>query len=165
MTPPGPDGEAMLQVSAPVKLETRTSTPIADALARAKVRVTEPRRAVGALVASRDGHFTAADLVADARLRHPGLGRATIFRALELFTSLGLVERVDLPDGGHAWVACDADHHHHLICTRCGRSDEVGDLGLDLVLAQAAARSGFRVTTHRLEVFGVCASCIAGGAS
>jgi len=129
------------------------------ALADAGERVTEPRRAMAALIAAQDGHFTTAELVAAARAEHPGLGRATIFRALDLFTSLGLVERVDLPGGVHAWVACDTAHHHHAICTRCGRSTDVSDHGLAEVLAEVAGRSGFRVTTHRLEVFGTCASC------
>jgi Fur family transcriptional regulator, ferric uptake regulator len=133
--------------------------PGVRALARAGVRLTGPRLAVAALVAARDGHFTAAELVADGRAADPAIGRATIFRALELFTSLGLVEHVDLPGGAHAWVACDAVHHHHAICTRCGRSTEVDDAGLVDVLAGIGRRSGFRVASHRLEVFGLCASC------
>ncbi len=138
--------------------------PLLTALADAGVRVTEPRRAVAALIGDQDGHFTTAELLATARSAHPGLGRATIFRALDLFTSLGLVERVDLPGGDHAWVACETAHHHHAICTRCGRSTEVDDRGLAEVLAEVAGRSGFRVTTHRLEVFGTCASCLASSA-
>jgi Fe2+ or Zn2+ uptake regulation protein len=130
-----------------------------DALDRGGHRLTGPRRAVAELIADRDGHFTAAELVADARDRHPTIGRATVFRALELFTSLDLVERVDLPGGDHAYVACDAVHHHHAICTRCGRSLDVDDGGLASVLGDIGRRSGFRVTAHRLEVFGLCAAC------
>jgi Fe2+ or Zn2+ uptake regulation protein len=132
---------------------------LVDAMARSGVRVTAPRRAVARLVAARDGHFTAAELIADARDGGRPIGRATIFRALDLFTSLGLVERVDLPDGAHAWVVCEAIHHHHAICTRCGRSTDVHDAGLADVLAAIGRRSGFHVASHRLEVFGLCASC------
>jgi Fur family transcriptional regulator, ferric uptake regulator len=132
---------------------------LVDAIDRAGYRLTLPRRAVADLVAARDGHFTAAELVADGRRRHPGIGRATVFRALDLFASLNLVERVDLPDGDHAYVACDAVHHHHAICTGCGRSLDVHDQGLADVLATIGSRSGFRVTAHRLEVFGLCAAC------
>ena len=121
--------------------------------------MTGPRLTVAELVAARDGHFTAADLVADARRRHPGIGRATVFRALDLFTSLALVERLDLPGGDHAYVACDPVHHHHAICTGCGRSLDVDDLGLTVVLTGIGRRSGFRVTAHRLEIFGLCAAC------
>jgi Fur family ferric uptake transcriptional regulator len=136
---------------------------LVDALEHSGNRITEPRRAVADLVAARDGHFTAADLVDDAGRLHPGIGRATIFRALDLFASLGLVERVDLPGGEHAYVACDTEHHHHAICTSCGRSLDVDDGGLTAVLAAIAGRSGFRVTAHRLEIFGLCATCEARG--
>ena len=132
---------------------------LVGALEDAGYRLTEPRRAVAEMIAGRDGHFTAAELVDEARMLHPGLGRATVFRALDLFASLNLVERVDLPAGDHAYVACEQDHHHHAICTRCGRSLDVDDTGLAEVLADIGRRSGFRVSAHRLELFGLCAAC------
>jgi len=82
-----------------------------------------------------------------------------VFRSLELFTELALVERVDLPNGDHAYVACEPVHHHHAICTACGRSLDVDDIGLARVLDLVAQRLDFRVTSHRLEVFGLCADC------
>jgi Fur family transcriptional regulator, ferric uptake regulator len=129
------------------------------ALERAGERVTGPRRAIIRLITAHDGHFTAAELVEDASTVHPRLGRATIFRTLDLFTGLGLVERIDMPDGGHAYVACDTTHHHHAICTSCGRSFDVDDAGLAEVLARIGDRLGFAVATHRLEVFGTCDRC------
>lgn len=132
---------------------------LVDALGRAGYRLTEPRRAVAELVTARDGHFTAADLEEDARGRGLSIGRATIFRALDLFTELRLVERVDLPAGDHAYVACDPVHHHHAICTHCGRALDVADSGLADMLAEVGDRLGFRVTSHRLELFGLCGAC------
>ncbi len=129
------------------------------ALDRAGYRLTEPRRTVAALVAARDAHFTAADLVDDARRRRVRIGRATVFRALDVFTDLGLVERIDLPDGDHAYVGCDPVHHHHAICTHCGRSLDIEDMGLSAVLAEVGERLSFTVTSHRLELFGVCDAC------
>jgi Fur family ferric uptake transcriptional regulator len=138
---------------------------LVDALDRAGCRLTEPRRAVADLVAAQDAHFTAAGLVAEARARHLDIGRATIFRALDLFATLGLVERVDLPDGEHAYVVCDPTHHHHAICTSCGRSTDVADHGLADTLAEIGRRSGFMVAAHRLEIFGLCAACAAAPAA
>lgn len=133
---------------------------LVEALDRAGHRLTEPRRAVAGLVAARDGHFTAAELVEDAWRRRMDIGRATVFRTLDLFASLSLVERVDLPGGDHAYVACDPVHHHHAICTGCGRSLDVADHGLAAVLGEIGNRSGFRVTAHRLEIFGLCSACL-----
>ncbi len=144
----------------------RSTQALIDALGPAGVRVTEPRRVVAGLIAARSGHFTAADLVADARQVAPGIGRATVFRTLDLFSTLRLVERVDLPAGDHAYVACEPSHHHHAICTECGLSFDIEDVGLTDVLAVIGERSGFEVTAHRLEVFGRCRACRAraGGA-
>ena len=132
---------------------------LVDSLDRSGHRLTTPRRLVAGLVAARDGHFTAADLVTDARRARTGIGRATVFRTLELFTELGLVERVDLPNGDHAYVACEAVHHHHAICTSCGRSFDISDVGLARMLDKVGNELDFRVTSHRLEVFGICAGC------
>jgi Fe2+ or Zn2+ uptake regulation protein len=137
--------------------------PLLTALDLAGYRVTAPRRAVTELIADRSGHFTAADLVADARARRLRIGRATIFRALDLFEDLGVVERLDLPTGEHAYVPCEPAHHHHVICTRCGRTAEVDDAGLVAVTGEIGRRTGFTIDTHRLELFGLCPACARAG--
>lgn len=133
--------------------------PLIQALDEAGVRVTEPRRAVARLVTDQVGHFTANDLVRAARRRRLEVGRATVFRALDLFTELNLVERLDLPDGGHAYVACDPEHHHHVVCSSCGRSVDAADSGIVEVVAKIAERTGFTIASHRLELFGLCPEC------
>ncbi len=136
-----------------------SAAPLVGALDIAGYRLTEPRRAIAQLIADRQGHFTAADLVSEARARRLRLGRATIFRSLELFNELGLVERLDLPTGEHAYVPCVPAHHHHAVCSRCGRTTRVDDAGLDAMLGELGARTGFRIESHRLELYGVCPAC------
>ncbi|HEY7700981.1 MAG TPA: Fur family transcriptional regulator [Candidatus Limnocylindrales bacterium] len=131
------------------------------ALDTAGYRLTEPRRAVAGLIGGRRGYFTAADLLAEAKSRRLGIGRATIFRALELFTELNLVERLDLPNGEHAYVECARAHHHHVICSSCGRTTEVEDCGMQAVAEEVARRSGYQIASHRLELFGLCPKCAA----
>lgn len=135
------------------------STAIVGALEDAGYRLTSPRRAMAELIASRGGHFTAEELLADSRRRRLGVTRATVFRSLEVLTELGLVERLDLPTGDHAFVACEPAHHHHIVCSSCGRSTEVEDNGLEAVAAAIGRQSGYRVETHRLELFGLCPDC------
>ncbi len=129
------------------------------ALDRSAYRMTEPRRAVAQLIADRHGHFSAADLVGDARSRRMGIGRATIFRTLDVLAELELVERIDLPSGEHAYVVCEPVHHHHVVCSACGRSDDIDDAGLRAVVREVARRTGYRIDDHRLELFGMCPSC------
>ncbi len=135
------------------------TTGMLTALDQAGVRLTGPRRQLTELIGKRQGHFTAAELLDDAERRRLGIGRATVFRLLELLAEQGLVERLDLPDGRHAYIPCEPTHHHHLVCLECGTSTDVGDCGIDAVTAEAARRSGFQIQQHRLELFGKCPAC------
>ena len=133
--------------------------PIVDALERRGLRLTRPRRHVAELLERRAGTFTAADILDDAGRRAAPIGRATVFRALDLFTELGLLERIDLPTGEHAYVACEPAHHHHLVCSVCGRQTEVDDAGVDAIVGEMERRTGYRIDRHRLELFGTCPDC------
>jgi Fe2+ or Zn2+ uptake regulation protein len=129
------------------------------ALDLAGYRLTQPRRAVAGMIGAQAGHFTADELVREARARRLGVGRATIFRLLEVLVDLGAVERLDLPDRGHAYVRCEPAHHHHIVCTQCGRAAGIPDPGAIDVAREVARRTGYRVDVHRLELFGVCPDC------
>ena len=140
-----------------------------DALTRALDRggyhLTGPRRKVAEMVAAREGRFSSQDLVVEGRQGPRRVGRATVFRSLEIFEAVGLVERVHLPNGEHSYVACAPAHHHHLICDRCGRSSEIGDLAFEPIAADIEERTGFLVDSHRIELFGLCPECRAGNAA
>ena len=135
--------------------------PFVLALEQEGHRLTSPRRRVAELLGQRLGTFTAADLLDDAVRRRQPIGRATIFRALDLFTELGLLERIDLPSGEHAYVACEPIHHHHVVCSNCGRQTEVDDAGVQQIVAEMARRTGYRIQRHRLELYGLCPTCSA----
>lgn len=134
-------------------------TAVQTALDDAGYRLTEARRAISDLIAAREGHFTAADLVADVRKRRLGIGRATIFRTLDVLADLHAVERLDLPTGEHAYVACEPVHHHHVVCSNCGASRDVDDAGWRAVVSEIEERTGYRIDDHRLELFGRCPDC------
>ena len=136
------------------------SNALLSALGGAGKRLTVARRAVAEAIARQDGHFTAEDVLKAARARQRAVGRATVFRSLEMLADLHLVERVDLPSGEHVYVACEPDaHHHHVVCSVCGRSTEVGELGLGPILDRIESSTGFAIDSHRLELFGVCPDC------
>jgi Fur family ferric uptake transcriptional regulator len=139
---------------------------INDAIAEQGHRVTGARRALVDLVAAQEGHFTAADLLARAGAERLRVGRATVFRTLDLLTDIGALERLDLPSGEHAYVACaPQEHHHHVVCRSCGKSVGVEEGGLQRVVADIAKRSGFLIESHRLELYGLCPACREGSAA
>lgn len=133
--------------------------PFLTALERAGYRLTEPRREVAALIAGQTGHFAAADIVEEARTRRLGVGRATVFRTLDVLSDVGVVERIDLPSGEHAYLACEPVHHHHVICSSCGQSRDVDDARVRSVVRDVERRTGYRIDGHRLELFGLCPDC------
>jgi len=136
---------------------------IVQALEGAGYQATPNRRLVADLVAATGGHFTAADVLERARRERIHIGRATVFRALDLLVSLHVVERLDLPSGAHAYVLCDpAEHHHHLDCSGCGRSEDVADGELARLVDEIGQRNGYRIESHRLELFGRCRECASG---
>jgi Fe2+ or Zn2+ uptake regulation protein len=142
-------------------VDATAETPLA-ALDRAGYRLTGPRRAVADLIATRRGHFTAADLVDDAAGRRLDMSRATIFRTLDVLEAIGAIERIDLPSGDHAYITCEpAAHHHHVVCERCGRANDVDDVGLAAVVERIGRETGYRISAHRLELFGLCRHCLA----
>jgi Fur family ferric uptake transcriptional regulator len=148
-------------VSSLESARAKTPQDVVSSLSEAGYRMTDSRQAVIDLIFARDGVFDASDLLADARRRRIGAARATIFRTLEILVDRGAVERLDLPNGAHSYVRCDlVHHHHHLVCTGCQRSVDLEGLGMEPILADVARRTGYRVDHHRVELFGLCPTCL-----
>lgn len=132
---------------------------ILDALQRQGYRTTEQRRIILDIVAERKGHFTANEVLAEVQKQVPSIGRATVFRTLELLARLGLVSRVHEIDGCHGYVLCDNSHHHHLVCSECGLVINVPDCDLTEQTRALSQATKFRIDSHHLEYFGVCGPC------
>jgi Fur family ferric uptake transcriptional regulator len=126
-------------------------------------RLTGPRRVVLEEVVGREAPVTSAELWEAIQDSAPGIGRATVFRTLDLLSKLGVVQRIHSdPDGGrcHAYLACGDYHHHHLICTSCGRVTEFHeDKALDALVREVERHTDFKVEGHRLELVGLCPEC------
>ncbi len=128
-------------------------------LASAGYKSTTSRGHIVSLLAGREGVFTAAELLEDLGERAPEVGRATLFRTLDLLIGLGALERVRLPGGQEGYLLCDPHHHHHVVCSSCGAIGEVESGALEWALAAAVEDSGFTLRSHALELSGVCAPC------
>jgi Fur family ferric uptake transcriptional regulator len=122
-------------------------------------RLTAPRRLVAEVIAAQTSAFRASSLLTHPRLHSSGVGRATVFRTLELLVELGVVERLELASGEKAYVPCEPVHHHHVVCERCGRTREVTDGGMPAVALEVERQTGYRITSHRLALFGLCPAC------
>jgi Fur family transcriptional regulator, ferric uptake regulator len=89
------------------------------------------------------------------------VGRASIYRTLELLHAHGLVNRVDVGDGIARYETADpaGQHHHHLLCDQCGKLVPFDDPALERSIDQLSTRLGFRTTDHEVTLRGDCPDC------
>ncbi len=88
---------------------------------------------------------------------------ATVYRTLRLLSSMGLLQELELPEGGRRFeLAGDAHRdHHHLVCVRCGRTEEFENPQILAAGEAAASGHGFRLVECVLNVRGLCPGCVA----
>ncbi len=96
----------------------------------------------------------------DLARRVSGIDRASVYRAVSLFEELGVVQRLNT---GWKYKIELTDiftgHHHHLSCTRCGKTIALHELGLEQNIAALAGEHNFKVTSHQIEIQGLCPEC------
>lgn len=124
-------------------------------------RITGPRRAVLEAAQAWPGAFTADDLVHHLEASPVPVGRATVFRTLDLLVQHGVLDRLHRPDGCHSYVVSIGEdrHHHHLICSDCGTVVQFEGCSVDAMLGELSRTTKFRISGHWLEVFGLCQAC------
>jgi Fur family ferric uptake transcriptional regulator len=90
------------------------------------------------------------------------VGLASVYRALDVLTTLKLVHRVDV-DGTACYEPADpsGEHHHHAICDRCGKRDAFEDEQLERLIQEVGARLGYAVGGHDVVLRGSCPDCAA----
>jgi Fur family ferric uptake transcriptional regulator len=127
------------------------------ALSAAGLRSGGGRRQVVELLGEQACAMTALEI--DRRL--PGVGRATVYRALEQLEELGLIQRVDVKGNaaGFERVEPGGHHHHHIVCEHCGRVIAFEDDRLEQAIIALAERPDFTVSSHEVTLRGECASC------
>lgn len=135
------------------------ATQIIGQLTREGHRLTTPRQAIIKMVAPRQDHFSAQEVWEEVRSQHRGVGRATVFRTLDLLTELGVLNRIHTGDGCHRYTVCDTKHHHHLMCVECGTVISLEAAGIENQIRRMASDAGFDLLTHHLELVGRCAAC------
>lgn len=125
-------------------------------------RITGRRRAIAAAADALGAAFTVDDLIEATRNLSPGVGAATVYRAVAAMEASGSLERVGMRENSALYVRCDhSGHHHHLVCTGCGK---VARAGCPLSpAAKLEGQDGFIVTNHELRLYGLCAECTDAG--
>ena len=130
-------------------------------LAEAGYRRGGARNAVVELLDRQDCALSAQQI--DDRLRAQGrsVGRASVYRILELLTELRLVQRIDVGQGVARYERHlpDGDHHHHLVCDSCGQIEPFEDPALEQAIERVSSRLSFAVDDHDVVLHGACSDC------
>jgi Fur family ferric uptake transcriptional regulator len=127
--------------------------------------VTLQREVVADVVFASREHLSVEEIEARLKERGERIGKATIYRTMEILVRSGLVEDHDFGDGFKRYEHLFGQQpvHEHLVCTSCRSVVEFKRPELDRLQAEVAAQHGFLPTRHRLEIYGLCADCQARG--
>lgn len=123
--------------------------------------VTQQREVIADVVFSSQGHLSVEEIEARLRERGERIGKATIYRTMEILVRSGLVEDHDFGDGFKRYEHLFGQRpvHEHLICTHCRSVTEFQRPEIERIQEEVAAEHGFLAQRHRLEIYGLCAEC------
>lgn len=135
-------------------------TDLAEQLAVAGYKVTRPRLAVLKAITALPGAFSVQEIEQWLVERNESPGIASIFRTIRLLCDLGMLQRIHGLDDCHRYCL-GSGHAHHLVCTRCGVIERFDNCGLQGVISTLEQATGYRITNHVVELFGLCPQCLA----
>lgn len=119
------------------------------------LRMTDQRRVVARVIANADDHPDVEELYARAAKVDPKISLATVYRTVKLFEEMGLLDKLEFGDGRARYEDAERDHHDHLIDVNTGQVFEFVDPEIEALQERIAARLGYRLIGHRLELLGV----------
>jgi Fur family transcriptional regulator, ferric uptake regulator len=130
-------------------------------LARAGLKRGGARKRVIELLARQECALTAVEIEETLRAEGRATGRASVYRVLDLLAEHGLVERLEVGDGQARFERSlpSGEHHHHLVCERCGRLIAFDDPGLEHAIDRLSKRLGARIESHDVLLRGACERC------
>ena len=107
-----------------------------------------------------DRHFTVEELYDEIKKINPRISYSTVYRALRLLTNCGLAYESTFADAVCRYEPKhQSKHHDHLICRRCGKIIEFENHKIERLQKNVARKYGFQVSTHKLELYGLCKKC------
>lgn len=140
-----------------------SSSPLFDraihSLREAGYKITGARQAVLAVLIENVGHLTSAEIIQMVGERDPSIGRASVFRTLDLLSELAIIRPTYLDPQTPTYVLMSSGHHAHIICTRCHVVTELDECRICDLIGEIESEHEIRFTAHLLEFYGLCASC------
>ncbi|MBA3872951.1 MAG: transcriptional repressor [Anaerolineae bacterium] len=140
--------------------EIETLSPRAIRLREAGHKLTNARLTVLNVLENNGGHLTSAEVLDQVDKIDSSIGRASVFRTLDLLTSLSIIRPTYMNSSmTPTYVLMPDGHHHHIVCTNCNRIIEFENCGLGAIAAELEERLHVKLTGHLLEFYGLCDKC------
>ncbi|MGI3167627.1 Fur family transcriptional regulator [Pseudooceanicola sp. C21-150M6] len=118
------------------------------------LRLTQQRRVIASVLDTSRDHPDVEELHARAAVQDPRISLATVYRTVKTLEEAGILEKVDFGDGRSRYEDAERDHHDHLIDLETGRVIEFVDPEIEALQEKIAAKLGFELLGHRLELYG-----------
>ena len=119
------------------------------------LRLTEQRRTIARALEQSDDHPDVEELHRRAAALDPRISLATVYRTVKLFDEAGILDRLEFGDGRARYEDAEREHHDHLIDLATGEVIEFVDPEIEALQDRIAARLGYALKGHRLELYGV----------
>ena len=129
------------------------------ALNTAGMRITSQRALILDIIRQGEGHVDADEVYRRARKKQPRLSLSTVYRTLQTFKKLGLVEERHLDELHHHYEVKPSTEHHHLVCLRCGRVIEFQYPLVRYVKRNVAEAKDFEIVDNEIRITGYCPKC------
>ena len=123
------------------------------------LRVTNQRALILEIIRQGQGHLDADEVFRRARQKHPRLSLSTVYRTLQKFKELGLVEEVHFDEAHHHYEIKPSTEHHHLVCLGCGQVIEFKYPFARLIKRKVAEAKDFEITGGEIRLTGYCSTC------
>lgn len=122
-------------------------------------RLTAARRAVVETIQKSTRALTPLEVFDMARKQYRALGLVSVYRTLEKLEELHIIQRVHQPQGCQAFISASRGHEHLLLCQRCGKVNFFAGDDLDALIQSISKKTGYKVSEHWLQLFGLCEAC------
>ena len=137
------------------QIEIAMHRPIIARCEAKGLRMTTPRRVIAQVLQDSDDHPDVEELFTRANAIDEGISIATVYRTVKLFEEAGILDKLEFGDGRARYEDAEREHHDHLIDMNSGEVIEFVDPDIEALQEKIAAKLGYELRGHRLELYGV----------
>jgi Fur family peroxide stress response transcriptional regulator len=141
------------------------STRVDELISRLRergMRMTPQRMAIVRALVMNGGHPSAVELHRRLLPEYPTMSLATIYKTINMLKEIGEVLELEFSSRDNRYDGHNPLPHPHVICTSCGQVLDPPVSGLDGIIGELAGRTGYEISSHRLDVYGLCPDCRSG---